>query len=62
MKISKKKLTKLIDRRVGQLLRRQKKQEQTLKKQLEEVYALTDELSARPRFFERRRRFEEYED
>ena len=67
MKITKKRLNKLIDERVERQLRRYTKKEQALKKQLEEVCAVVDSMSERPRSSGSRQRgsrqrFEEYDD
>ena len=62
MKISRKKLNRLIDERVERQLKRQRKKERELKKQLDEIYALMEDFSNPPRPFTRSRRFEEYED
>ena len=62
MKISKKKLNSLIDERVERNLKRCVKKQRQLQKQLDEVYALLDDSSARRRTSTPGRRFEEYED
>ena len=67
MKISEKKLNRLIDERLEQHLKRLRKKEQVLKKRLEEACALVEGLSEPPRSSgsrqrERRQRFDEYDD
>jgi hypothetical protein len=62
MKISKKKLNRLIDERVERNLKRCVKKQRQLQKQLDEIYALLDDSSARRRTPTPGRRFEEYED
>ena len=58
MKISRKRLKRLIDERVDRNLRRLKKKERQLQKQLDEVYALMDDYSVPARSSARGRRFE----
>ena len=62
MKISKRKLNRLIDERVERNLKPFKKRERQLKQQLAEVHALLDDFSASRRPSTRGRRFQEYED
>ena len=62
MKISKKKLDRLIDERVERYLKPYRKRERQLKKRLDEVNALLDDFSSPRRMSTPGRRFEEYED
>lgn len=62
MKISKKKLNRLIDERVEHYLERQNKKEQNLQEQLDELYALVEDFTDGPVSFKRGMRFEEYDD
>lgn len=62
MKISKKKLSRLIDERVDRQLRHRRKKEKELRKQLDEIYALMEDFFDRPGPSERRLRFREYDD
>ena len=62
MKISKKKLKRLIDESVDRQLRQRRKKEKELRKQLDEIYALMEDFFDRPGPSERRLRFQEYDD
>ena len=62
MKISKKKLSRLIDERVDRQLRHRRKKEKELRKQLDEIYALMEDFINRPDTSGRRNRFPEYDD
>ena len=62
MKISKKKLHRLIDERVEHYLERQKKKEQNLQKQLNQLHAEMDGFNDGPGSVKRGKRFEEYDD
>lgn len=62
MKISKKRLNRLIDERVERRLEQYRKTEQELRKQLDEVHALMDDFTVRSRPSSHARRFEEYDD
>ena len=62
MKISKKKLSRLIDERVDRQLRQRRKKEKELQKQLDEIYALMEDFINRPDTSGRNNRFQEYDD
>jgi len=67
MKISKKKLNRLIDERLEQHLKRLRKKEHVLQKRLEEACALVEGLSGSPRSSgsrqrASRQRYDEYDD
>lgn len=62
MKISKKKLNRLIDERVEHYLECQKKKEQNLQEQLDRLRAVMDGFNDGPGFVKRGMRFEEYDD
>jgi|GEM_PF-4140280 len=62
VKISKKKLNRLIDERVEHYLERQKKKEQNLQKQLDQLHAEMDGFNDGPGSVKRGKRFEEYDD
>jgi hypothetical protein len=62
VKISEKKLHRLIDERVEHYLERQKKTAQNLQKQLDQLHAEIDGFNDAPGSVKRGKRFEEYDD
>jgi hypothetical protein len=62
VKVSEKKLKRLIDKRVARLLEKQKKEAGDLLEQLEDAKAAMEDPLERRRTSERRERFAEFDD
>ena len=62
MRVSEKKLKRLIDERVERLLKKQKEENRALLEQLKDAQAAVDEMLECRRISERRERFAEVDD